>query len=212
MKLTLLHLRNLCLMLCGVLMCFACKKETVVTKEKPIPFSYDIRNDTVIHGLIALEQVGDIDEIDTYLTHHNPTYRFQALKSYTSPRYPDRLNKIHALLNDTVGEVRQRAIYAVGQQANKQSIPLLIEQYDAWDSLKLRAESNALVLEAIGKCGARNELELLASIKTFDPADSVLIRGQSLGIFQLLLKGNHRHKEKRENRFDSIRVSICVHL
>ena len=166
-----------------------CKKEPANEQVKPIPYAYHPQADSVLLEMIALEQIGDIAGTDKYLTSRNPTYRYQALSPYSTPRYPERLDKFLPLLSDSVSEVRRAAIYAVGQSANKKAIPYLMKAYNAWDSLKEHTLDNSLILEAIGKCGSRKELDLLTTIKTFDSGDSILIAGQARGIFQLLLKG-----------------------
>jgi cyclophilin family peptidyl-prolyl cis-trans isomerase len=154
-----------------------------------IPFDYQPSKDATLLKMIVWEQAGKIDSTDLYLSHANPNYRYQAIHPYTTPRYPLRAKKLHPMMTDSVPEVRQLAIYAVGQHANKESISYLQNAYNAWDSLHESAQENALILEAIGKCGARPQLEQLAGVSTFEIQDSILIKGQALGLFQLLLKG-----------------------
>ncbi len=168
-----------------------CGKDQDVTPLEPIPFEYTPTADQTILDMISWEQAGHVDSLDGYLNHRNPAYRYQALHTYTCVRGEDGLNKLLPLLRDSVKEVKQRAIYAIGQLSDKAAIPHLLEVYDAWDSLRHHQTENALILEAIGKCGARPQLEQLAGISTFEPADSILIKGQALGLFQLLLKGLH---------------------
>ena len=168
---------------------WSCNPNPEATALDAIPFRYDPRVDETILDLIALEQSGSIEQIDSFLNHRNPAYRFQALHSYCAPRYSDRLASVLPLLKDTVPEVRRRAIYAVGQSGKKEAIGYLQRTYNSWDSMNTYTTENALVLEAIGKCGSRTQLDQLASIQTFEPSDSVLIKGQVHGMFQLLLKG-----------------------
>ena len=155
----------------------------------PIPFNYQPTKDSVLQKMISWEQMGQIDSLDAYLDHRNPNYRYQVLKAYTVPRFLDRFDQIIPLMKDSVPSVRQLAIYAVGQHAKKQSLPSLQDVYNPWDSLGEYQTENAYVLEAIGKCGGRIQLDQLAGISTFTQADSVLIVGQLNGLFQLLLKG-----------------------
>ncbi len=178
-------------MSCIVLLTIGCEKKKVVPKKVAIPYQYAPLTDTTIQKMIAWEQVGDIDKTDQYLFHNNPAFRYQAVHPYTTPRYQERVANLFPLLQDTIPEVRRQAIYAVGQSADKNAIEHLQLAYHAWDSFKVNVRANSLILEAIGKCGARPQLDQLASIKTFDIADSTLILGQVRGMFQLLLKGIH---------------------
>src|SRR5690606_12905732 len=49
--------------------------------------------------------------------------------------------------------------------------------------------SNAAILEAIGKCGGPRYLNALATISSYDQADTALLLGQVRGIYQYALRG-----------------------
>ena len=166
-----------------------CQSGDQVNQLPAIPYDYQPTTDATLKKMIGWEAAGKIDSTDLYLLHPNPNFRYQAIRPYTTPRYVSRSKNLYNLLNDSVPQVKQLAIYAIGQNANKEALPHLEKTYDDWDSLNVAVYENALILEAIGKCGARSQLDQLAMIKTFEPQDSILIKGQSYGLFQLLLKG-----------------------
>lgn len=166
-----------------------CQQDPATVAKKSIPFRYNPTQDSTLINMIAWEQSGDIAKLNSFLQDDNPAYRYQALHTYCTPRSSQSLAKILPLMKDSVPEVRRRAIYAVGQNADKSALANLRQTYNPLDSMRRFDIENALVLEAIGKCGARQELDQLASISTFQPSDTTLIKGQIKGIFQLLLKG-----------------------
>lgn len=169
----------------------SCSSDAPSVTKPSIPFQYRPTEDSTIISMIGWEQEGDLQKITPFLKSENPAYRYQALHTFCTPRASQSVATILPMMRDTVKEVRRRAIYAVGQCANKTAIASLRQTYNPWDSLRIFEDENRLVLEAIGKCGARQELEQLASISTFSSADTTLIKGQLSGLFHLLLKGIH---------------------
>ena len=181
--------RNILWLLLALSFFIGCRTATKTEPPPPIPFNYQPTKDSVIQKMISWELAGQVDSISSYLNHRNPNFRYQALKTFTTPRDSEQLQKLIPLIKDSISAVRQLAIYAAGQQGDKQALPALQAAYNPWDSTGTYQEENARILEAIGKCGSRIQLEQLAAIKTFTLSDSLLIAGQAHGIFQLLLKG-----------------------
>ena len=65
----------------------------------------------------------------------------------------------------------------------------IIKSFVRNDSLNLYNGVNRAILEAVGKCGARKDLRALASVSTYDVRDTLLLEGQSWGIYRFGLRG-----------------------
>ena len=162
-----------------------------VKEAPPVDFKYEPLTDSIIHQMISWQEQGALDSINAYLTHPFPAYRYQAVKAYTSPTNAKQIKNVFPLLQDTIIEVAEMAAYACGQSAAMAALPYLVKTFDAVDSSGTKDLLNHNILEAVGKCGRKKELDLLSSISTYTPADSMLLLGQTRGLFRLLLKNYH---------------------
>jgi cyclophilin family peptidyl-prolyl cis-trans isomerase/HEAT repeat protein len=182
-----------------VLLTALCLPGCLPVKEEPaVVFEYEPLRDSIIHKMISWQEMGLLDSINTYLTHDNPAYRYQAAKAYCSPTNKDLIKHIFPLLQDTIIEVAEMAAYACGQAGSLAALPYLTHAFDAKDSSGYKNQLNANVLEAVGKCGRMKELDLLTSISTYGPEDTLLLLGQTRGLFRLLL--NNYHNEGSVNK------------
>src|SRR5699024_7120546 len=110
------------------------------------------------------------------------------------------------LLDDKEYEVVNAAAYALGQSKNKRALTSLIEHFDNNDSLGKKNKLNSTILEAVGKLGGADELELFTSIKTFLPRDSSLYMGLLRGILQFQL--NEIYSDEADELVEDILVNI----
>ena len=164
---------------------FACRPDSTPQNI----FSYEPSKDAKLTRMLQWQSAGMLDSISLYLTHRQPAYRYQAAKILASVDCTDeQKNMMTALLADTSIMVAEITAYTLGQQKDKNLVPHLKGAFKAYDSTQIYQVFNANILEAVGKCGGRDELNLLTGIRTYDHEDSVLVLGQCRGIFQLLLK------------------------
>ncbi len=128
------------------------------------------------------------DSLFRYFRHADPTIRFLAARAFASIKDTAVVDSLATLLDDPVTEVRAVAAYAMGQTGNPRATPLLIAAFDRFDTSGVHALSNAAILEAVGKTGSERELELLATISTYQPTDTLLLTGQAWGIYRFALR------------------------
>ncbi len=128
------------------------------------------------------------DSLYRYFHHPDPTIRYLAAQAFASIKDTAAVDSLAALLHDPVTEVRAVAAYAMGQTGNPRATPLLIAAFDRFDTAGVHALSNAAILEAVGKTGGERELELLATISTYRPTDTLLLLGQAWGIYRFALR------------------------
>ncbi len=129
------------------------------------------------------------DSLVTFFDNPNANYRYTAALALASSKDKTGLKDLYDLLDDEVDDVRAAAAYAIGQIGDSTSTNILINAFDNNDSLRLHEQSNAQILEATGKCGGEFQVRLLSSIKTYREADTLLLLGQTRGLYRAALRG-----------------------
>ncbi len=161
------------------------------TEEKKKGVSIDF-NDPSQRKVYDFQDQLKVDSLKHYLTDQDPALRFMSALSFASVGkdisgpYVDDLVK---MLKDERLEIRSAAAYSLGQIGNPRAESDLIKAFQRNDSLGLAAGVNRSILEAVGKCGSINNLKALASVSTYNLKDTLLLEGQSLGIYRFGLRG-----------------------
>ncbi len=162
---------------------------TCVPPEVQLPTEVRIDfSDPLQRHVYDLQDRQRTDSLYRYLHHPDPTLRFLAAQAFASIKDTASVDSLAPLLHDPVTEVRAIAAYAIGQTGNPRATPLLIAAFDRFDTSGIHALSNAAILEAVGKTGSERELELLATISTYRPTDTLLLLGQARGIYRFALR------------------------
>lgn len=143
----------------------------------------DLRNPRVQH-LFDLRDRRQVDSLRAYLTDQDATIRYIAALSFASGRDSASIGALTACFQDAIEEVRIAAAFALGQIGTTACEKPLLEAFDARDSLSQHQRFNAVVLEAIGKCGSVASLKHLAAITTYQPTDTLLLEGQCRAIYR----------------------------
>jgi cyclophilin family peptidyl-prolyl cis-trans isomerase len=76
----------------------------------------------------------------------------------------------------------------LGQIGVKACEKPLIDAFYAKDSLSEHQRFNAVVLEAVGKCGSKKSLRQIASVTTYQSSDTLLLEGQCRAILRFALR------------------------
>ena len=129
------------------------------------------------------------DSLVIYLRNAEPSLRYLSLMAFASSRDSAAIDVIAPLLRDPVEQVRIAAALALGQTGSAKAQSYLLAAYERTDSLSAHQEFNGAVLEAVGRCGTKEQLLNLASIKTFKPSDTLLLEGQCRGIYRFATRG-----------------------
>jgi cyclophilin family peptidyl-prolyl cis-trans isomerase/HEAT repeat protein len=149
----------------------------------------DLRNKQV-QLLYNLRDQHKVDSLRMFLSSPDATLRYLAALSFAS-FIGDTTNipAISPLLNDNVEDVRIAAAFSLGQTESRKAEPALIAAFDAHDSTSQHQRFNAIVLEAIGKCGTLPTLKNIAAVTTYLPTDTVLLEGECRAIYHFGLRG-----------------------
>ncbi len=147
----------------------------------------DLRN-KVTQRLYDFRDNRQTDSLLRYLNHPEPTLRYLSALSFASWRDSAAVESLATLLSDPVEEVRIAAAFSLGQIGSPKAEKPLVAAFDGNDSLSQHQRFNAIVLEAIGKCGSAASLRQIASVKTYQPSDTLLLEGQCRAILRFGLR------------------------
>jgi cyclophilin family peptidyl-prolyl cis-trans isomerase/HEAT repeat protein len=148
----------------------------------------DLR-DAEVQKIRTFQDQRQTDSLRTYLKSDNATYRYLAALAFASVQDTNSIDKLTPLLHDKNLSVREVAAFSLGQIGDSLAIPQLLSAFEQFDSTGQYNQFNANILEAVGKCGNWQQLRQLASIKTYTPQDTILLEGQSWGIYRFTLRG-----------------------
>jgi cyclophilin family peptidyl-prolyl cis-trans isomerase/HEAT repeat protein len=156
--------------------------------QKTGSVNLDLRNKQV-QQVFRLRDERKIDSLRGYLSNPNATLRYLAALSFASIRDSNSVAALTPLMRDNVEDVRIAAAFSIGQTAwSKAELPLT-QAFVAGDSTSAHQRFNAVVLEAIGKCGGLPSLKNIAAVTTYLPSDTLLLEGQCRAIYRFGLRG-----------------------
>ena len=147
-------------------------KVTIDLTNKKVQRVYDFRDRRMADSLLV------------YLRSPEATIRYLAALSFASFGDSTHVSALAPLLNDEVDEVRIAAAFSLGQTGSAKAELPLIQGFVAGDSLSERQRLNAVILEAIGKCGSLSALKNIAAVTTYKPTDTLLLQGQCRSVYR----------------------------
>lgn len=179
-----LFLRFLPLLFMGTLLLQHCTPPEADDKApKQGVVNIDLRNKKV-QQLFNFRDERKVDSLIAYLSNKNATLRYIATLSFASIRDTNAIPALERRLTDGVEDVRIAAAFALGQIGSPKSEKALIEAFVAKDSTSQHQRLNAVVLEAVGKCGGLAALKNIAAVTTYQPTDTLLLEGQCRAIYR----------------------------
>ena len=144
--------------------------------------------DKEVQKLYDLRDHRQVDSLLVYLKSEDASSRYLAALAFASMQDTNHLAQIAALLNDPIEDVRIAAAFALGQTHAAGAETYLIEAFDGGDSLSRHQRFNAIILEAVGKCGSAESLQHIANITTYNPTDTLLLEGKNRAVYQFALR------------------------
>lgn len=145
-----------------------------------------------VQKLYNLRDERKLDSLRRYLGDKDATMRYLAALSFASIRDTNSIQSLASLLRDTVEDVRIAAAFALGQTGSIRCEKLLTDAFLADDPDSRHQRFNAVVLEAVGKCGSRTSLQQIASVTTYQPTDTLLLEGQCRAIYRFGMRDSVR--------------------
>lgn len=145
-------------------------------------------NDTTVQHLYNLRDMGRTDSLLRYLGSPDATSRYLAALACASIRDSNTVEPLVPLLEDPLEEVSIAAAFALGQIGSPRAEQPLLNAFRQDDSLSQHQRFNAVVLEAVGKCGSLTSLRSIATVSTYYPSDTLLLEGQCRAIYRFGLR------------------------
>ena len=158
------------------------------TNSKPGVVNLDLRNAGVQH-LYKLRDERKVDSLLPYLDHKDATLRYLAALSFASMRDTNVIAALAGRLGDPVEDVRIAAAFALGQIGSLKAEAPLTAAFVSNDSTSKHQRFNAIVLEAVGKCGSMTALKNIAAVTTYKPSDTLLLEGQCRALYRFGMRG-----------------------
>ena len=143
----------------------------------------DLRNPSV-QKIYTFRDERKTDSLLRYLNDKDATTRYLTALSFASSRDTNAIEPLTQLLRDAVEDVRIAAAFSLGQIGSRKCEKPLIEAFMSNDTQSLHQRFNAIVLEAVGKCGSRASLRHITAVTTYQPTDTLLLEGQCRAVFR----------------------------
>lgn len=128
------------------------------------------------------------DSLFVYLKDPKAVYRMLSAEAFGSFQDSLAISNLIPLLQDKVEEVRQKAAFSLGQIGHRNAEQALIQNFIPKDSAGPYQLTNAIILEALGKCGTDSTLQLICKIQNYKNANSSLLEGQVMCLYRFGLR------------------------
>lgn len=146
-------------------------------------------DDATLLKILDFQYEQKVDSLIPYMASPSANIRYHTALAFGSFQDSALLAPLGAYLSDPHPKVRAAVAFALGQTGTNRAISPLMEAFDAYDTSGVYHFANSQILEAVGKCGDATSLELLSGISTYQVTDTLLLLGQSRGIYRLALRG-----------------------
>lgn len=169
----------------------------------------DNLEDAVIQQIWDFRNKRETKSITPFLGVDEPAYRYTAVMALASIQdtSANTINDLASLLDDDNPMVQQAAAYALGQTYSSKATKHLLAAFKEIEQSGKDTSRviEATILEAVGKCGGKGELQALTAI-SYPIADSLypLLEGQARGIYNFALRGMAYEATTRKVVFDFV--------
>ncbi|HRG32688.1 MAG TPA: peptidylprolyl isomerase [Saprospiraceae bacterium] len=146
-------------------------------------------SDPIVHQIFEARDRRNSDSLKLFLNSEHGKYRLLSAESFGSFKDSTVVNALIGLLSDPIQEVRQAAVWSLGQIGHQSAEQELIKAFIPVDSSGQFLKTNRMILEALGKCGGDSTLRMICNVKSYQPKDTAYLLGQILAIYRFGLRG-----------------------
>lgn len=158
-----------------------------VEEKIPAPFDTSIHQPG-IRRIYGMQTRQEKDSLLLNLKSDDPSIRYAAARAFASIQDSSVVDALLPLLTDKQGQVRAMAAIAIGQIGSSRAEAQLTAAFDGRDSARLYEQANSAILESMGRIGSAKFLRALGTISNYQPSDTLLLLGQSRGIYRYALR------------------------
>ncbi len=160
-----------------------------VPAEEKIPATFDTSiHQPGVRRIYGMQTRQEKDSLLLNLKSDDPSLRYAAARAFASFQDSTVLDALLPLLTDKQGQVRAMAAIAIGQIGSSKAEAQLTAAFDGRDSARLYEQANSAILESMGRIGSAKFLRALGTISNYQPSDTLLLLGQSRGIYRYALR------------------------
>jgi cyclophilin family peptidyl-prolyl cis-trans isomerase/HEAT repeat protein len=167
-----------------LILSYSCTR--VETNVEDIAMDFD---DPTLVKILDFQYAQNTDSLIRYMDAPSANVRYHTAMAFGSFQDSALLAPLSAHLSDPHPQVRGAVAFAVGQTGASSAVSALMDAFDAYDTSGVYQYANSQMLEAVGKCGDMSSLNLLSGISTYQREDTLLLMGQTRGIYRLALRG-----------------------
>ena len=170
-----------------VLIIFGCDGNQVVLPETTTMYSL---NNPTVQEIFHLQDRRNAKELLVFFNHQDATYRYITAMALASIQDTTEavIDALQEATEDSDEEVRYAAIYALGQTGHERAVEPLVKAFKN-DEATANNRLNGMVLESIGKCAPEKYLNYLVKPEKYTKRDTLLLEGQSNGVYRFALRG-----------------------
>jgi len=156
--------------------------------EQAQELNYTLEN-TSLKNVFNLQEQQNLDSLLYFLQSEDVNLRYAAARAFASFQSKDASQALSPYLKDTLTEIRSAVAYALGQIGDPANQNALIQGIEYYDPIG-RQESNAQILEAVGKTADASILKFLATATDgYTKDDAAAVLGRARGIYRFALRG-----------------------
>ncbi|HEX5625640.1 MAG TPA: peptidylprolyl isomerase [Saprospiraceae bacterium] len=144
--------------------------------------------DREVRSILDAQDRRQSDTLQLVLKSQKAAHRYLAAMAFASIRDSLAVPSLIEALSDPVEEVRQAAVFALGQTGHPAAEAALIKAFVPVDSTGPFIRTNSMILEALGKCGGDSTLRLICNIHSYSPDDTLLVYGQMAAFYRFGLR------------------------
>jgi cyclophilin family peptidyl-prolyl cis-trans isomerase/HEAT repeat protein len=154
-------------------------------------------------SIVNLKDRREVDSLIFLFDSEDVTERYLSVQAFASIKSSLAIKGLAEILSeDPSEEVRLQAAYALGQIGDPSITPILTMAFGNQDTSDYDTELRGTILEAVGKVGDINSLQLISGISTYTPEQNQLLKGQLRAFYRFAQRG------LRDNKADETVMSI----
>ncbi len=163
-------------------------------EQNDLDVNIDLTNVTQ-QNIITAKDRREAGALIPFLNSKDVTERYLATEAASSVQDESLIPLLVSILNsDPSEDIRYLAAFALGQYGNPTLQNDLIAAFQLQDTANYNTLTRGTILEAIGKCGDQQTLDLISEVSTYRSSDHHLLLGQARAIYRYGLRNIYSPK------------------
>lgn len=147
-------------------------------------------DNSVFQEITTLQDKRATRELVSLLSDEDPTKRYLAATAFGSNLDTVAVSELIKLLSDPNDKVREATAYTLGQLKSSEAVGPILRIFANEPARNVQSA----MLEAVGKCGSKKELELISNVESYRMSDTLLLLGVTKCLYRFGLRAIHSPK------------------